>query len=161
MPQYPRSKSYKNKIFCLISGVSWAAYFVAVYKRIILRLFDNASLSPSRKFQPSSSLLQNHNQGHGLWLKRASSIPPPAQLSGGRRKGGCFLCSLENLLNKNVSFVYMINKSPFPNIKSLLKYFAWNFWLKNNLTWGIQDLFLLTIKNSFGLLAVRIRVNKN
>jgi hypothetical protein len=49
-----------------------------------------------------SSLLQSHNQTHCFGLKWATTTPPPALHSGGIE--GCFVCSPEDFLNKNVNF---------------------------------------------------------
>jgi hypothetical protein len=46
-----------------------------------------------------------------LWLKRATTTPPPAQPCGGRGKGGYYLYGPEDLFNKNVSYTYIIIKS--------------------------------------------------
>jgi hypothetical protein len=46
-----------------------------------------------------------------LWLKRATTTPPPAEPCGGRGKGGCYLYGPEDLLNKNVSYTSIIIKS--------------------------------------------------
>jgi hypothetical protein len=45
-----------------------------------------------------------------LWLKRATTTPPTAQPCGGWGKG-CYLYGPEDLLSKNVSYIYIIIKS--------------------------------------------------
>jgi hypothetical protein len=44
-------------------------------------------------------------------MKRATSPPPHAQPCGEEGEGGCYSCSPEDLLNKNVSYTYIIIKS--------------------------------------------------
>jgi hypothetical protein len=44
-------------------------------------------------------------------MKRSNSPPPPAQPCGRVGAEGCFLWSLEDLLNKNVSYTSIIIKS--------------------------------------------------
>jgi hypothetical protein len=56
------------------------------------------------------SLLQIRKQTHFVGLKRATTTPPPAHAAWG--EGWCFfLCSPDDLRNKNVNYTHIIIRS--------------------------------------------------
>jgi hypothetical protein len=83
----------------------------------------------------------------------------------GAGEGGCFLCSPEDLLNKNVNYTQITTKSSLKmaflwkthGTKSLLRYFEAFFIFKKVILPAMQDLFpflktkYLLIHNQIGL----------
>jgi hypothetical protein len=102
-----------------------------------------------------------------LWLKRATTTPPPAQPCGGRGKGGGYLYGPEDLLNENVSYTYIFIKSILKltflmktsETKKFFKIFCEVFLiLKNTLLMPPRTYFYFYKKGFLNSQVVRIRV---
>jgi hypothetical protein len=110
---------------------------------------ENETFSRNRKFSRNEiSRKFPHFRFSRKWKKRFRFNPTWISWWG-EGKGGCFICSPEDVLNKNVSCAYIIIKSTLkmafllqtPEIKSLLRYLARHFlflkdiWLKASWTY--------------------------
>jgi hypothetical protein len=67
----------------------------------------NATQNEVKKLIPYPPWLQTHNQTHGYGIKRTTTTPPPPRRA---LCGWGFLCSHEEMFNKNVNCTYIIIK---------------------------------------------------
>jgi hypothetical protein len=91
-------------------------------------------------------------------VKGTSTTPPPAPHGEGEKgERGCFLCSLEDLLSKNLGTLKLTFVSQTPAIKKFFKYFARHFFLITLL--NVSRTFVQNKKVPL-VLALRTRVKK-